>query len=79
MRTVADADKIVVLKDGVVAEQGTPAELFTAQNAAELRRINLGVPRATKFALELVERGLEMPGPILDERQLVEVLVALRK
>ena len=27
MRTVADADKIVVLKDGVVAEQGTPGEL----------------------------------------------------
>lgn len=27
MRTVAAADKIVVLKDGIVAEQGTPAEL----------------------------------------------------
>ncbi|NCC44916.1 MAG: ABC transporter ATP-binding protein, partial [Clostridia bacterium] len=27
MRTVAAADKIVVLKDGVVAEQGSPAEL----------------------------------------------------
>lgn len=27
MRTVASADKIVVLKDGVVAEQGSPAEL----------------------------------------------------
>ncbi len=27
MRTVAEADKIVVLKDGVVAESGTPAEL----------------------------------------------------
>ena len=27
MRTVADADKIVVLKDGVVAEEGAPAEL----------------------------------------------------
>ena len=27
MRTVAEADKIVVLKDGVVAEQGAPAEL----------------------------------------------------
>ncbi len=26
-RTVADADKIVVLKDGVVAESGTPEEL----------------------------------------------------
>lgn len=27
MRTVADADKIVVLKDDVVAESGTPEEL----------------------------------------------------
>ena len=27
MRTVADADKIVVLKDGVVSESGTPEEL----------------------------------------------------
>ena len=27
MRTVENADKIVVLKDGVVAEQGAPAEL----------------------------------------------------
>ena len=28
MRTVAGADKIVVLSDGVVAEQGTPNELY---------------------------------------------------
>ena len=28
MRTVASADKIVVLKDGVVAEQGSPRELI---------------------------------------------------
>ena len=70
---------IIVLDHGTLHMQGTPAELFTAQNAAELRRINLGVPRATKFALELAERGLEVPGPILDERQLVEVRVALRK
>lgn len=27
MRTIANADKVVVLKDGVVAEQGTPEEL----------------------------------------------------
>lgn len=29
MRTVAGADKIVVLADGVVAEQGSPDELYT--------------------------------------------------
>ena len=30
MRTVTNADKIVVLKDGVVAEQGTPNELVNS-------------------------------------------------
>ena len=30
MRTVENADKIVVLKDGVVAEQGAPAQLKAA-------------------------------------------------
>lgn len=28
MRTVAGADKIVVLSDGIVAEQGSPEELY---------------------------------------------------
>jgi ATP-binding cassette subfamily B protein len=27
MRTIANADHIIVLKDGVVAEEGTPREL----------------------------------------------------
>lgn len=71
--------RIVVLDHGVLHMQGTPAELFTAQNAAELRRINLDVPRATKFALELAQRGLVLPEPILDEQQLVEALIALRE
>ena len=31
MRTVAEADKIVVLKDGIVAEQGRPADLEKQQ------------------------------------------------
>ena len=31
MRTVSGADRIIVLKDGTVAEQGTPAELLKAQ------------------------------------------------
>ena len=71
--------RIVVLDHGVLHMQGTPDELFTAQNAAELRRINLDVPRATKFALELAQRGLVLPEPILDEQQLVEALVTLRE
>lgn len=71
--------RIVVLDHGVLHMQGTPDELFTAQNAAELHRINLDVPRATKFALELAQCGLVLPEPILDEQQLVEALIALRE
>ena len=40
MRTVAGADKIVVLADGVVAEQGTPGELYK-KNGIYARMVNL--------------------------------------
>lgn len=69
--------RVIVLDRGTVHMQGTPEEVFSAANAQELRRINLGLPRATKFALELAERGLELPGSILDEAQLVDALVRM--
>ena len=40
MRTVAGADQIVVLQDGVVAEQGNPADLY-AQNGIYTHMVNL--------------------------------------
>lgn len=46
MRTVENADKIVVLRDGVVAEQGAPAKLMAAGGAfarmVELQRESAG-------------------------------------
>ena len=40
MRTVAGTDKIVVLADGVVAEQGTPGELYK-KNGIYTRMVDL--------------------------------------
>ena len=40
MRTVAGADKIVVLADGVVAEQGKPSELYK-KNGIYARMVDL--------------------------------------
>ena len=37
MRTVSSADKIVVLKDGVVAEQGSPAQLLHTMKPPSLK------------------------------------------
>ena len=41
MRTVTDADKIVVLKDGVVAESGTPEELKKKDGYANMMKTQL--------------------------------------
>ena len=41
MRTVEAADKIVVLSDGKVAEEGSPAELFAKENSLFRRMTQL--------------------------------------
>lgn len=71
--------RAIVLDHGKLHMSGAPAEIFSPENAEELRRINLEVPRATKFALELAQRGVSLPGPILTEQQLVDALVAKRR
>lgn len=71
--------RVLVLDHGRIFMQGSPAEVFSERNHTELRRINLGVPRATKFALELAQRGLVLQSPVLTERQLVEALDSRRK
>lgn len=46
MRTIENADKVVVLKEGQVAEQGSPAELLT-QNGVFARMVSLQKDTAT--------------------------------
>lgn len=76
MEEIAElCSRVIVLEHGSIHMSGSPEELFCTQNAAELRRINLGLPRATKFALELEAKGLELTGSILNEEQLVEALM----
>jgi ABC-type multidrug transport system fused ATPase/permease subunit len=51
LATIADADKIIVLKDGVVAEQGTNDELIAQGGVyAELHRIQYQSPAAPSAA-----------------------------
>lgn len=76
MEEVAElCDRVLVLDGGRAFLEGSPEEVFSPGNYAELRRINLGVPRATKFAIELAAKGLPLEGAILDSDQLVDALV----
>jgi subfamily B ATP-binding cassette protein MsbA len=49
LSTIRDADKIIVLKDGVVAEEGTNDELVARGGVyAQLHRIQFAAPAAAQ-------------------------------
>ncbi len=72
MEEAAQADKIVVMDDGVVKMVGTPDEIFL--RAAELKELSLGVPPAVDLAMKLRERSIDVPEGILDIDEMVEYL-----
>ena len=49
-------DRIVVMNEGAVFAEGTPAQVFA--HADELKSIGLGVPAAQRMALALAEAGV---------------------
>lgn len=63
MDEVIYADKVVVMKDGKVAMQGTPREVFS--HVEELKELRLDVPQVTSLAHELRKSGMNIPEGIL--------------
>ena len=51
-------DRIVVMNEGAVFAEGTPAQVFA--HADELKSIGLGVPAAQRMALALAETGVSL-------------------
>lgn len=51
-------DRIVVMNEGAVFAEGTPAQVFA--HADELKSIGLGVPAAQRIALALAEAGVPL-------------------
>ena len=59
MDDVADfADFVYVLERGRIVKSGSPKEVF--QDVDFMDRVQLGVPKATRFARDLVDRGLQL-------------------
>lgn len=72
MEEAIGADRVVVLNNGVIQMQGTPAEVF--QEVDKLKSYQLDVPPVTELAYELSLAGLELPKGILTVEELVEKL-----
>ncbi len=66
MNEAARADRVIVIDDGRVLMQGTPAEVFA--RADELRAVGLDVPQCTALVHELRAAGVALHGePITAE------------
>lgn len=67
-------DRVLVLDKGQLVALGTPGQVFSSEHTDELQQMGLGMPRASAFALELAERGLDLGGSVLTTEQLVAAL-----
>ncbi|MDY4959817.1 MAG: energy-coupling factor transporter ATPase [Lentihominibacter sp.] len=72
MEEAAQADEIIVMDRGQVKLQGATVEIFRSIDV--LREISLGVPPVVELAEELRSRGMDVPGDIIEEEQLVRFL-----
>lgn len=72
MEEVIYADKVLVMDEGKVVMQGTPAEIFAKVD--ELKKYRLDVPQVTLLAHELRKEGVELPECVLSVEDLVKAL-----
>ncbi len=72
MEETVNADRIVVMGDGVVKMEGTPEEIFKRED--EIKKLTLEVPPVTDIARKLNDRGIEISRNVLTFEELVEEL-----
>ncbi|MBR2877426.1 MAG: energy-coupling factor transporter ATPase [Clostridia bacterium] len=70
MDEAVDADRVVVMNDGVVCFDGTPQEVFA--HTEELKSIGLSVPKPLELALELKKEGYDLGEAVLTEEEFSE-------
>jgi energy-coupling factor transport system ATP-binding protein len=77
MNEAEDADRVIVMDDGKVAMDGTPAEIFS--RAEELWDIGLTVPDTVALLYQLRQEGLDVPLTALTVDACADVVTAAVK
>ncbi len=76
MDEAVNADRVVVMNDGVVCLDGTPAEVFS--HTERLKEIGLSVPKPLELALELKKAGYDMGTVALTDEAFLEAFKSLK-
>lgn len=77
MEEAAIAKRIVILEKGQIAMDATPKEVF--KDVDKLESLNLDVPQATKLAIKLKQRGINLDKVIINEYECINELLKLFK
>ncbi|KZT81170.1 ATPase component of ral energizing moduleof ECF transporter [Lactiplantibacillus plantarum] len=72
----ASANRVLVINDGEVKEEGTPAEIF--QHAEALIKMGLDMPYAERLKAALKRQGVQVPTQYLTEKGMADWLWQLR-
>ena len=75
MDEAAHADRIVVVNDGHVYMDGTPAEIFS--RVAELHAVGLEAPQTTELLDILRQSGCNLPATYVDDEACADALLRL--
>lgn len=68
----ANANRILVMKQGELVNEGTPEEIFSA--GSELINLGLDLPFPEKLKSALKKRGMDVPSEYMTEERMVEWL-----
>ena len=72
MEEAAAAQRVIVMEDGKVVEDGSPKEIFSRVDA--MRKRGLDVPLAAEVAWELRKQGVRLPENIVTDEELAVAL-----
>ena len=72
MEEAVTADRVVVMKNGVKLQEGTPREIFTQVDT--LKDLGLDVPVAAEVASKLIQKGIVIPNDIITNDELGDAL-----
>ncbi len=76
MDEAARADRVVIMDDGKVLTEGTPAEVFSQIDM--LREHHLDVPQATELAQYLRGKGYDIPADVLTPEECAKAIFAVK-
>lgn len=72
MEEAVASDRVVVMKNGKLIEEGTPHQIFS--QVEMLKDLGLDVPVAAEVAHKLAQQGISMPAGIITEEELGDQL-----